>query len=381
MTIQMVRQSSFGTPTITPLRGTLLNAARVTDGVDFLDPAGLYESFNCLAMDSKAAFPCPATTLGAPAQSAAATAGTGGTLAAGTYRAVITAVNDRGETIKSNEQSQATTGATSTVTFTWAAVSGATSYKVYITNGAAGSQAQSVSTTGLSYTLTAYPPSGVTTGSPPASSTAVVTVTKTFSGPTWNDGIRFAVYGGLTCKGVARDPATDAQVQAAFTARESIGVARALMQMRFIAGSTWSAAPDLTPAGGAVDPAVGLAILENDAACKYAGAPTIHAPRGIGTLLTRYDMAELQGDTLYSKQGSKIASDGGYGCPNNSPTNAAPAAGEQWVYASGEVSVARSETIVRSELDRTTNEFVVLVERLYVAAVDCYTAAVKVKVA
>lgn len=69
--------------------------------------------------------------LPAPVQSAASTATTGGTLAAGTYFYVITATNAAGETTRSNEISITTTGATSTVTLNWDAVPGATGYRVY----------------------------------------------------------------------------------------------------------------------------------------------------------------------------------------------------------------------------------------------------------
>lgn len=68
-----------------------------------------------------------------PVQSALATATTGGTIAAGTYRYIVTAINANGETTKSNEQTIVTTGSISTVTVTWAAVTGATGYKLYKT--------------------------------------------------------------------------------------------------------------------------------------------------------------------------------------------------------------------------------------------------------
>lgn len=71
--------------------------------------------------------------LAPPVQSALATAGTGGTIAAGTYIYAVTAINANGETTRSNEQTIVTTGATSTVTVSWAAVSGATGYKLYKT--------------------------------------------------------------------------------------------------------------------------------------------------------------------------------------------------------------------------------------------------------
>jgi hypothetical protein len=80
--------------------------------------------------------------LPAPVQSALATATTGGTITAGTYRYVVTAINAVGETIASNEQSIVTTGSTSTVTVTWATVTGATGYKLYKTaaGGATGTE-------------------------------------------------------------------------------------------------------------------------------------------------------------------------------------------------------------------------------------------------
>lgn len=66
-----------------------------------------------------------------PIQSASTTSTTGGTLAAGTYYYVITATNAAGETLPSNEVSQVTTGATSSNTINWTAVTGATGYKIF----------------------------------------------------------------------------------------------------------------------------------------------------------------------------------------------------------------------------------------------------------
>lgn len=55
----------------------------------------------------------------------------GGTLAAATYFYKITALNAAGETVGSPEASCTTTGSTSSVQINWAAVTGATSYKIY----------------------------------------------------------------------------------------------------------------------------------------------------------------------------------------------------------------------------------------------------------
>lgn len=373
----------FSTPVVQPLRGTLLDAATVTDGLH-VEPSGLFETYNCLSMSASAVWPCPPNTLAAPVQAASGTATTGGTLAAGTYRAVITATNARGETVKSNEVSQVTTGSTSTVTFNWANLSGETGYRVYITNGASGTQALYVSVAAdtTSYVMTAYPPAGNVAGTPPATSTAIINVTKTFETGSWQDGFRFAVYGGVVCKSF--DSVDSDRVRQAFLNRESYGVEKALLATRFVdsASSNWDAPVDLTPAGGAVAPTVGVALLEGHAAAAgdYSGPPTLHVPRTIGSLLASRTTFVWDGNVLRTHLGSKVAAGGGYDDPNASPTGAAPAAGEKWIYASGEVVLKRGEVFVGSELNTETNETVTLVERTYMAAVDCYTSAVRVKV-
>jgi hypothetical protein len=48
------------------------------------------------------------------------------------------------------------------------------------------------------------------------------------------------------------------------------------------------------------------------------------------------------------------------------------------MYATGEVVLARGELVAQRSLNQATNETVTLVERGYVAAVDCMVVAVKV---
>jgi hypothetical protein len=84
-----------------------------------------------------------AEVLAAPVQAALATAATGGTIADGTYRYVVTAINANGETIASNEQTITTAGGgLSTVTVTWGAVTGATGYKLYKTAAGGATQTE-----------------------------------------------------------------------------------------------------------------------------------------------------------------------------------------------------------------------------------------------
>lgn len=384
MTIQIFSHPLLTAPDPTPLKGTLLDAATITEGTTFMDTEAIFESYNCLTTDTLAVDPCPVNVLAAPVQTAATTATTGGTLAAGTYRAVLTGINARGETVISNEISRVTTGATSTITWNWNALTGVTGYRLYVTavNGAALSETfliqLGVVTT---YVWTGTPAVGTATY--PSLNTAVVTVTKTFDTADWIDGFRFSVYAGVICKSVGFDRARgNSELERVFTAKESVAVARALMVNRFVASSgNWAAPTDLTPAAGAVDPSVGLAILEGNAASNYAGNPTIHTPRTIATLLTKTGMIGFKGNILYSQMGSKVAADGGYESPNTGPTGAAPSAGEQWIYGTGEVALGRTAPVFQEwSLNQTTNEVSILRERMYVAAVDCYAAAVRVKV-
>jgi hypothetical protein len=90
------------------------------------------------------------------------TATTGGTIAAGTYLATITARTGFGESVISNEQSQVTTGATSTITYTVSTEPiGALGYNLYMTlvGGASGTEKFQVSFVGNSVTVTAPPAS------------------------------------------------------------------------------------------------------------------------------------------------------------------------------------------------------------------------------
>lgn len=387
MTVQadVIRPTYFDVPAITRRPGQLLDVAEVHEGLSFLEPTGLYESYSCLNVGNQAVQPCPPAFMAAPVQAASATATTGGTLAAGTYRAKITAINSRGETIASNEISQVTTGSASTITWNWAAVTGATGYKVYVTNGAINTETFLVAL-GLvtTYVWTGTPAYSAGNAAPPASSTATVVVTKTDSATSWQDGIRFAVYGLLKCKPLGLFGGDDithdaeAELRRIFEATESLAVERALMQTRFtVNGAVWAAATDLTPTPGtAVKPDQALALLEGHAASRYAGVPTIHAPRGIGTQWAKFGMISRDGDAFRTSMGSKVAADGGYDSPSNGPAGTAPATGNTWVYASGEVAVARSEIIVASSMKYDTNEVYTLIERQYVATVDCYTAAV-----
>lgn len=206
---------------------------------------------------------------------------------------------------------------------------------------------------------------------------------KTFTNsPSWQDGFRFAAYGGAVCKAVGLDvEGMESAVERVFTMGESTAVERALMQTRFRASANnWDAPVDLTPVAGPVKPAVGVAMLEGYSGSIYVGTPTIHMPISIASLLLGVNGVELNERVLRTRLGSKIAAGAGYDYPNYGPTGVEPAEGEKWLYATGEVVVGRGPAIVRQAMATDTNEVFVLAERGYIAAVDCFTAAVRVTV-
>lgn len=202
----------------------------------------------------------------------------------------------------------------------------------------------------------------------------------------WTGGFRFAVYGGVTCKAIGLDMADQlAEVTRVFEMGESTGVERALMSTRFVADpevalDRWDAPTDITPAGGAVSPAVGVALLEGWMGDNYVPIPTLHVPLTIASLLLATDGAEFEGTMLRTDLGAKIAAGVGYDFPNSGPTGVAAAAGEKWLYGSGEVVIGRGEVAPRQSPPNLTNDVYVLAERGYIAAVDGPTVAIRVKV-
>lgn len=117
----------------------------------------------------------------APTQNAPATSTTGGALPAATYYYKVTALTAAGETTASNEQSQVTTGTTSSNTVNWGAVANATGYRIY--RGTAAGAENTYYQVGA---VTSFVDTGSagTAATPPTTSTAALALTVP-SGATW----------------------------------------------------------------------------------------------------------------------------------------------------------------------------------------------------
>jgi peptidoglycan/xylan/chitin deacetylase (PgdA/CDA1 family) len=97
---------------------------------------------------------------------------TGGSLQAGTYYYVITAINTRGETLRSNEVSATSAGGgTDSVRLAWGAINGATGYRIYRA-GSPGAETL-LASVGAVTTFTDTGAAAPGTQTPPSSNTAI----------------------------------------------------------------------------------------------------------------------------------------------------------------------------------------------------------------
>lgn len=201
---------------------------------------------------------------------------------------------------------------------------------------------------------------------------------KTFDFPTWVDGARFAAYGGVKCMGIGGNQDMVDEAARVWERVESRAVEQGLVENVL---SEVAAGADKTPTPGtSVSPQKGLTILEEFAAGNYAGVPTVHIPRGIAQYLSQNGALDTSGSAFRTAIGSKVSAGGGYALVNKGPNNVAAAAGKFWMWVTGEVLIVRSGVVAQSELHRVNNENIILVERAFIAAVDCLVAAVLVEV-
>lgn len=193
-------------------------------------------------------------------------------------------------------------------------------------------------------------------------------LTKRFDPPSFSNGTMFNVQGGITCKGPGFDM-NDPALRSAFDAQEPEGVSIGLHDALLVNGT------DLTPAGGSVTPAQALGLLESAGYLAYAGQPVIHAGPALVSQWAAFQAVRPAGDHLETLLGTPVVAS-----PGNETKTGGKLDADQWAFVSGEVHLWRSEAVQAADIDRTTNDMTVLYERLYVAAIDCFMAKVKVKV-
>ena len=183
----------------------------------------------------------------------------------------------------------------------------------------------------------------------------------------------FTVYLPATCtaRGVNPDD-FDRRAQLSFQAKEHYGVATEFSQGIANPLNPFLADGNATIlGGGAVTPQVGLAYLENAIGATAEGG-VIHSTPAVSsawTLLNGPGVFNDRGVLRTTGNGTPVAVDGGYigATPSG---QAAAAAGQSWVYATGPVQVRRGEIYLvpgtfAEALDREQNIVFYLAERNY----------------
>lgn len=228
-------------------------------------------------------------------------------------------------------------------------------------------------------------------------------VDKEFDEAPWASGFAFSVYGGVKCKLVGLDRVEQGrELERVFKANEAKGVELALLQTRFVEseigsgaeGCDWDAPVNVTPAA-VVSPSVGIALLEGYFGREYVGVPTLHIPRTVASYLAAKNEIVTEGGVFHTRLGSKVVNGAGYE-PSTGPDGSTPAAGEYWIYATGEVTVERARLVHQDTVvipgdgsqdlggsgggGHDDNTAISLVERSFRVIVDGPVVAVRVEI-
>jgi hypothetical protein len=235
-----------------------------------------------------------------------------------------------------------------------------------------------------------------------ACSRAYLTTDDCFTGTdaadlTYSDGVpyttgdAFMVYALHRCRlvGSGVDEA-DRIVRAKFAAGEGRAVEEGFAAA-YLTKAPVNAAeyPDLTPVAGTALPLLdAVATVEEWAADKYAGPPTLHVSRSTGTMLTNKAGVGVSAANgrLQTVQGSIVSSGAGYLAASRATIGArAPAAAtERWLFVTGAVMVRRGPLGVMDPVPLKTagsfnNEFGVLGMRAVTTSAECFRARILVQ--
>lgn len=187
----------------------------------------------------------------------------------------------------------------------------------------------------------------------------------------------FAVYGGVLCGTIgytdqaARDRALKVVELAGQHASES-----ALWNGGGANAPALNAASTPIVQATAVSLQRGVAALEDWLADHYNGQGLIHGKRSVGIIAGSKQLVHHDPDTaesaLMTPVGTRWVFGGGY--DGTGPAAVAPAAGQTWIYATGQVGIVRDEAQTPAglgeALDRLHNQVQLIAEQQYLIAVD-----------
>lgn len=186
------------------------------------------------------------------------------------------------------------------------------------------------------------------------------------------DGNPWLGYMYETCETVGRYSESADKLKARYAAVESSAVERGF-QENVLTGATSIGTYDSV--------ALAIGALEGFAAQEYGGQITLHLPFMVAEEASHAGMFERVGDHLETAAGNVVS------IGNYEPTLGGNSPSTPWLYATGSVNLYRSPLIENGPVlgvggpanSTMTNDYYALIERAYVAVVDCFMASAKAK--
>jgi hypothetical protein len=163
-----------------------------------------------------------------------------------------------------------------------------------------------------------------------------------------------------TCKTVGRVDESAGKLRTRFLAAEQ-SAAEAGLQANVLNGAVSVGAASTTVAAA-------IGALEAEAAKEYGGQVILHLPFTVAAEAGRFNLLQRQGDHLETVAGN-LVSVGNYLAAADGGSAAIPV-----LYATGTIALYRGDLVEAGPVvDRTTNDYFVLVERGYAALIDCFS--------
>lgn len=150
-------------------------------------------------------------------------------------------------------------------------------------------------------------------------------------------------------------------------------------------GVVEQSAASVVATGGPMDVVEGIALIDEALSTCYGNEGVIHVPRSVLTHMQAWGLVIQDGSRLRTRSGHLVAAGAGYtGSSPTAPTGG-PGVGLRWVYATGAVSIRRTEVQVPESrpggiLNRVKNDVVLVAERTYVIGWDCCHFAIPINI-
>lgn len=196
---------------------------------------------------------------------------------------------------------------------------------------------------------------------------------KTFDMTGTNASVNFGIYRGVEAPLLTHKDDAQNMARTAFDNGEGWAVERAIQELVLNPDAV-----DLTPTTGTpvTNMKRALGLLEQYAQDNYVGLPIIHGNR-IATQLIPDPQIDKDNWTLHTMHGTPVANGGGYYATG--PGGEVAAAGEAWLFVTGQVNIWRGALITPDEVYALKqNRTFALAERTYTASVECISAAILV---